>query len=96
MRLTRRQFLEVTAGAGVATAFMSWRPALAFYQSPPGGAGAGIPLFGTAFRGVGPAGIPVAAPDGTAAPVTGVTHYTMDIQQFQDAGVCPTLGPTTL
>jgi spore coat protein A len=30
------------------------------------------------------------------APVTGVAHYTININQFQDAGVCPTLGPTTL
>jgi len=52
--------------------------ALAFEQSPE------IPLFGTTLRGVGPGGIPVAQPDATAAPVTGVTHYTIDIRQFQD------------
>ena len=93
MKLSRRRFLEITAGAGALT-LVPWRPALAFYQTPSGLGG--IPLFGTAFRGVGPGGIPVAAPDGTAAPVTGLTHYTMDIQQYQDAGVCPTLGPTTM
>jgi spore coat protein A, manganese oxidase len=37
------------------------------------------------LRGLGPGGIPVALPDATAAPVTGVTHYTMDIRQFEDS-----------
>ncbi len=45
---------------------------------------------------MGPGGIPVAAPDAFAAPVTGVTHESIDINQFTDSGVCPTLGPTTL
>jgi spore coat protein A len=66
--------------------------AQAFYQSPP------IPLFGTTLRGIGPNQIPVAAPDSTVAPVTGVTHYTVNIQQFTDQ-IVPTstgLGPTTL
>jgi spore coat protein A len=62
----------------------------AFHQSP------GIPLFGTALRGVGPGGIPVAIPGFFPAPVTGVTHYQMLIKQFDDPGVCPTLGPTAL
>ena len=34
------------------------------------------------FDATDPGGIPVAEPDGTPAPVTGVTHYTMDIGQF--------------
>lgn len=63
---------------------------MAFYQSTT------IPLFGTALRSVGPGGIPVAAPDAFGAPVTGALHYTIDINQYQDGGVCPTLGPTTL
>lgn len=64
----------------------------AFYQSPQ------IPLYGTTLRGIGPDQIPVAAPDAFAAPVTGVTHYTINISQFQDQ-IVPTstgLGPTTL
>ena len=70
---------------------MPWgiRPAYPFAQSP-----TTIPLFGTTLRGIGTIG--VAAPDLTPAPVTGVTHYTINIDQFTDAGVCPTLGPTTL
>ncbi len=61
--------------------------AQAFYQSPP------IPLFGTTLRGIDV--IPVALPDPFAAPVTGVTHYTINIKQFQDQ-IVPGLGPTTL
>src|SRR5512136_1683110 len=91
MKVTRRQFLKTTAGAAAAIAAYKWdmRSAWAFYQSP-----TTIPLFGTTLRGIGTIG--VAAPDATPAPVTGVTHYTINIDQFQDAGVCPTLGPTTL
>jgi spore coat protein A len=84
---TRREFLKVTgiAGAGLLlySKFGAQR-AWAFAQSP--GlrkfrdlAGNPIPL-----RGLGPGGIPVAVPDATAAPVTGVTHYLMDIGQFED------------
>ena len=69
----------------------SWRNALASYQTP-----AMIPLFGTSLRSVGPEGIPVAAPDSFPAPVTGGTHYTIDVRNFADPGVCPTLGPTGL
>ena len=78
----------------MASTMLPWkfgsRDAYAFYQS------SGIPLFGTTLRGAGPGGIPVALPDKFAAPVTGVTHYTINIGQFDDPGVCPTLGPTTL
>jgi hypothetical protein len=42
---------------------------------------AGTPI---PFRGLGPGGIPVALPNGTAAPVTGAVNYTMDIGQFTD------------
>jgi spore coat protein A len=64
--------------------------AQAFYQSPP------VPLFGTTLRGIDV--IPVAAPDPFAAPVTGVTHYTININQFLDQIVpfSTGLGPTTL
>ena len=74
-----------------AAAMVPWRSLYADYQTP-----GTIPLFGTTLRGVGPGGIPVAAPDAFAAPVTGVTHYTIDIQNFTDPGVCPSLGPTGL
>jgi spore coat protein A len=85
--MNRRQFLKTSAGA---TAFLAMRQrALAFYQSP-----TTIPLFGTNLRGIGTIG--VAAPDLTPAPVTGVTHYTMNIDEFSDPGVSPALGPTTL
>jgi spore coat protein A len=56
------------------------------------------PTFGTNLRGAGNGGISVALPD----PVTqiwwqpGVTHYTIDVDQYEDNGVAPTLGPTTL
>ncbi len=94
MAMTRRKFLGVTS-ATVAAAYLPWRfgarAAYAFAQSP-----TTVPLFGTPLRGAGPGGIPVAAPDGSPAPVTGVQHYTINVNQYQDAGVAPTLGPTTL
>src|SRR5512147_1726630 len=94
MKLTRREFVKTTAiGAVGLVAFKaSLRSAYAFNQSP----GNKIPLFGTTLRGVGPGGIPVALPSPGIAPVTGVTRYNILIKQFQDAGVCPFLGPTTL
>ncbi len=93
--ITRRQFLKATAAtAAVASVggFLTPRRVFAFNQSP----GNVIPLFGTALRGVGPGGIPVALPTAGRAPVTGVTFYNIQIKQFQDPGVCPFLGPTTL
>jgi spore coat protein A len=72
--------------------------AQAFNQSPQ------IPLYQTTLRGIGPNQIPVAKPDSTPAPVTGVSHYQMLISQFQDQilptknpdGTATGLGPTTL
>jgi spore coat protein A, manganese oxidase len=96
MKINRRKFLKISALAGGASLLpmpLRWLgsgEAQAFAQSP------GIPLFGTKLRGVGPGGIPVALPSPFPAPVTGVTHYDILIDQFQDPGVCPTLGPTTL
>ncbi len=98
MKITRRQFLKGAAAAGVLLSVplkFGVRSAHAFYQSP------AIPLFGTPLRGVfplDPNGIPVAIPDGTAAPVTGVTHYKINIGQFTDQLVPSStgLGPTTL
>ena len=104
MAISRRKFIGRTA-ATVAAAYLPWKygagAAYPFSQSP-----ATIPLFGTTLRGVGPGGIPVAAPDqvvdpltgllvNAPAPITGVTHYTMDINRFEDS-IAPTLGPTVL
>jgi spore coat protein A, manganese oxidase len=88
---TRREFIKrsLTVGAGLALyGRFGSEKAWAFYQTNK------TPLWQTAFRGVGPGAIPVAAPDAFPAPVTGVTHYTLDINQFTDQ-VHPTLGSTT-
>ena len=55
----------------------------------------GLKKFIQPLRGVGPGGIPVAAPDAFSAPVTGVTHYSLTIAQFTDQ-LHPYLGPTKL
>ncbi|MCX5883561.1 MAG: multicopper oxidase domain-containing protein, partial [Deltaproteobacteria bacterium] len=98
MRFTKRQFFKhvIVVGMGVALLSIPCKGILggayAFNQSPQ------IPLFQTAFRGVGPGGIPVALPDSTPAPVTGVTHYQIGIYEFQDQ-ITPEgigLSPTTL
>jgi spore coat protein A len=67
---------------------LGFKEARAWYQSQ------SVPLWQTAFRGVGPGAIPVAAADPFPAPVTGVTHYTLSMNQFTDQ-IHPTLGPTT-
>jgi FtsP/CotA-like multicopper oxidase with cupredoxin domain len=94
MKATRRKFIGMTSAA-IAAAYLPWRfgarSAWAFSQSP-----GTIPLFGTALRGIGTIG--VAAADPTPAPVTGVKHYTIRIDQFADQ-ITPAssgLGPTTL
>src|SRR4029079_6303542 len=85
------------AAAGAATA-IPWRKAFAYYQTPggpiPGTNWPGIGKYLTALRGVGPGGIPVAAPDAFRAPVTGAAHYSIDIGQYFDR-LPPALGPTT-
>jgi spore coat protein A len=91
-KISRRQFLKGAAAVGVGAALplkFGVRSAHAFYQSP------GLQRWKTALRGVGPGGIPVAIPDAAIAPVTGVAHYTINIQQFTDQ-LHPSLGPTTL
>src|SRR5947209_6533895 len=85
--INRRVFIQTGVGAAALLALR--RRAYGFYQSP------STPLWKTVFRGVGPGGIPVAAPDAFVAPVTGATHYTINIGQYTDQ-VHPTLGPTTL
>ena len=89
----RREFVKrvVIGGAGLALYGGFTDRAWGFYQTTP----QSTPLWKTAFRGVGPGGIPVAAPDALPAPVTGKTHYTINIGQFRDQ-IHPTLGPTTL
>lgn len=88
--LTRRQVLKTGAAAGAALSF-PWniRSAYSFAQTP-----TVIPLFGTTLRGIDTIG--VAKADSSLAPVTGAKHYTINIDEFQDGGVCPTLGATTL
>ena len=91
---TRRDFIKgsLLTGAGLSLfSGFSSKMAWAFYQTTPNS----TPLWRTAFRGVGPGGIPVCAPDPFAAPTTGVTHYTIDIGQFTDQ-LHPSLGRTTL
>src|ERR1043165_9833704 len=91
--LTRRHFIKSSVAAG--TGFALFRgfgdKAWAAYQTT----AQSTPLWRTSFRGVGPGGIPVAAPDAFDAHVTGVTHYTLNIGQYADQ-LHPTLGPTTL
>jgi spore coat protein A len=83
MNITRRQLLKGVAYTGLGLALptipFKWmmRDAFAYYQSP-----ATIPLFGTTLRGIETIG--VAAPDAFVAPVTGVKHYTINIDEFQD------------
>ena len=97
-KISRRKFLKMSAGAGIAVAasgLLPWkfgaRDAFAFYQSP-----TTVPLYATALRGISTIG--VAAPDAFAAPVTGVKHYTINIDQYQDqiTPLTSGLGPTTL
>jgi spore coat protein A len=87
---SRREFIKTTVigGAGLAMFGGFADRAWGFYQTPQ------TPLWNTAFRGVGPGGIPVAVPDAFPAPVTGVTHYTIDVNQFTDR-VHPNLPATT-
>ena len=92
-RFSRRQFLVGTMAAGATLAvplYFDTRRAFAFYQSP-----SGLKKFIQPLRGVGPGGIPVAAPDAFSAPVTGVNHYSLTIAQFTDQ-LHPHLGPTKL
>jgi spore coat protein A len=85
--MNRREFVKTSVVAAASAALYSFggaQSAWAFVHSPglrkfKDLTGNPIPL-----RGLGPGGIPVAVPDSTAAPVTGVTHYTMDIGQFTD------------
>ncbi len=71
------------------------RRAMAFYQS----SGLSLTLFSQDLRGSDAASlatqIGIAAPDRKQAEVTGATHYTLGIKQFQDT-LHGNLGPTTL
>jgi spore coat protein A, manganese oxidase len=86
--MDRRKFLQIIGVAGVTAAIpwrfdwqkgLHWAQAQAFMISP------ALPLWNTPFRGVGPGAIPVAAIDGTPAPVTLIAnHYTINIREFTD------------
>ncbi|ABB32802.1 multicopper oxidase type 2 [Geobacter metallireducens RCH3] len=95
-KISRRKFLQISGFAAGATMLplpMKWlgrRDVFAFYQTPANQLG----LFKTKLRGVGPAGIPLATPDGSAG-IGGAAHYTFNIGQFTDQ-LHPALGPTTL
>ncbi len=98
MKISLRRSFKHAAALGIGVALLTLpckelvRGAYAFNQSPE------IPLFKTPLRGAGPGGIPVALPDPDPAPVTGVTHYQIDIMQFEDQ-ITPTgihLNPTAL
>lgn len=92
LEISRRQFIKGCAIAGAAMALplkFGVRSAHAFYQSP------GLRKWQTTLRGVGPGQIPVAAPDLFPAPVTGLTHFTINVNQFTDQ-LHPALGPTTI
>lgn len=92
IRLTRRQFMKTTAiaGAGLALPLSFWKGnAYAFYQSP------GLQKWQTAFRGIGANQIPVVGLDGFEAPMTGVAHATINVNQFTDQ-LHPAIGPTKL
>ncbi len=90
-KMSRRKFVGMTSAA-VAAAYLPWRfgarAARAFAKSP------GIKLFGTQLRDIKTIG--VAAPDKFVAPITGVTHYTINITQYQDQITGGALGATTL
>jgi spore coat protein A len=92
MRKTRKnlKYPTILSAAIILLCAFSVNSVQAFYQSPQ------IPLYGTILRSIDT--IPVAAPDAFAAPVTGVTHYTININQFTDQIVPAStgLGPTTL
>ena len=91
IKLSRRQFIKGAAviGAGLALPLkFGVRSAHAFYQSP------GLEKYLNILRSVGPGLIPVAIPDGTQAPITNVTHYKINVQQFTDQ-LHPTFGPNS-
>lgn len=76
----RRQFIQATAGIGAGVLIGSpWQRAWASNRSP------GLAKFIQPLRGVGGAGIPVAASDGhrTRAGIT-ATHYSFSMEQFED------------
>jgi spore coat protein A len=101
MKISRRKFIQVSALAGGAMflpmpfRWLGSNSAYAFYQS----SGLGLSLFSQDLRGSDAVSlatqIGVAKADVTPAPVTGVTHYTMNLRQFTDT-LHPNLGPTTL
>lgn len=94
MKMTRREFIRLSAMSGICAGALG-SGLLAFPTRAYASKSPALLKFIQPFRGVGPTGIPVVAPDATLAPVTGVTHCTVDAVQFTDT-LHPNLGPTTL
>ncbi len=101
---SRRRFLQaaVLTAAGLALpaklnvqAPAKGRPFFEIWSAEAYNETSGLRKFVQPLRGVGPGGIPVAMPDSQPAPVTGVTHYTINIGQYADK-LHPDLGPTSL
>ena len=86
MHSSRRSFIRTIAAAGAAT-MIPFRRAWARAQS----SNWPIAKYRTTLRGVGPAGIPVALPDGDTA----IAHYSLNVTEFTDR-LHPALDPTTL
>src|SRR4030042_3393954 len=81
MKITRRQFMKSAAVAGVGLA-LPWKVAVREAWAQYGFNSPNLTKFVDPIRPVGV--IPIAAADAAVAPVTGVTHYTIDIRQFND------------
>ncbi len=88
---TRRNFLKTAGiiGAGLMMANFAERSACAFNQS----SGLGPTLFSQSLRGIDT--IPAADVDPFVAPITGVAHYTINVNEFTDT-LHPNLGLTKL
>jgi spore coat protein A len=83
----RRQFLKTSAGAAALLA--ARRRAYAFYQSP------GLQKFAQPLRHFLNGGLLLAASDNPSYKLSGATHYTIKVGQFNDT-LHPTLKPTKL
>jgi spore coat protein A len=93
IRISRRKLLQAGATAGVAMMLpVKWfgrGTAYPFYQSP-----TNIRKFIVPLPGLGPAGIPVAAPNTTTYP--GVDYYRIEMAQYTQQMHPDLPGPTTL
>ena len=89
IKSTRRQFLK---GTTILCAGMILLPELCLKENTIFCQSTGLKKFETILRRAGPGQIPIAVPDSSPAPVTGVTHYTIAVQQFTDE-LHPFFGP---